>query len=58
MYEDQWEKYYATKNESIHIMKNKLIFQCKEGIALSTHKTEFEAYAHAVTLKLLLLELN
>lgn len=58
MYEDEWREYYATKNESIHITRNKLIFQCNEGIALSTHKTEIERTMHALALKLLLLELN
>ncbi len=58
MYEDEWREYYATKNESIHITRNKLIFQCNEGISLSTHKTEIERIMHALALKLLLLELN
>ncbi len=31
MYEDEWREYYATKNESIHITRNELIFQCNEG---------------------------
>ena len=58
MYEDEWREYYATKNESIHITRNELIFQCNEGIALSTHKTEIERIMHALALKLLSLELN
>jgi len=58
MCEEDWKEYYATKNESIHITRNKLIFQCREGIALSTHKTEVETFTHALALKLLLTELN
>lgn len=58
MCEEDWKEYYATKNESIHITRNKLIFQCREGIALSTHKTEDETFTHALALKLLLTELN
>ncbi len=58
MYEEEWREYYATKNESIHITSNKLIFQCKEGITLSTHKTEVETLTHALALKILLMELN
>lgn len=58
MYENIWEEYYRndTKNESIHIRDNKLIFQCEAGIALSTHKNEFEVIFHAFALKLLLVD--
>jgi len=58
MYENIWEEYYRndTKNESIHISDNKLIFQCEAGNALSTHKNEFEVIFHAFTLKLLLVD--
>lgn len=58
MYEDEWREYYANKEESIHITSDKLIFQCKEGIALFTHKTEVEIFMHALALKLLLIDPN
>lgn len=58
MYEEEWREYYATKNESIHITRNKMIFQCREGIALSTHKTEVETFMQALALKILLMESN
>lgn len=58
MYGSEWEEYYSndTKNESIHISDNKLIFQCEAGFALSTHKNEFEVIFHAFALKLLLVD--
>lgn len=60
MYGSDWEEYYSneTKNESIHINDNKLIFQCEAGIALSIHKNEFEVIVHAFALKLLLKEIS
>jgi hypothetical protein len=60
MYGSDWEEYYRndTKNESIHISDNKLIFQCEAGITLSTHKNDFEVIVHAFALKSLLIEIN